>query len=70
MYQVSVDYVKAYGEKLEKAIGGTDGQTESKPIVLSGETGGGLITTRYSFKHTPHITAKDLYWMKLLPLGD
>ena len=44
MYQVSVEYVKVYGKKAEKPqVGRMDGQTESKPIVSSGEASGGLI---------------------------
>ena len=48
MHQVSVEYVKGYGEtsgdKKPPQVGQMDRQTESKPIVPSGETGRGLIT--------------------------
>ena len=44
MYQVSIEYVEGYGKKFEKPqVGRTDGQTDSKPLVPSGETGRGLI---------------------------
>ena len=47
MYQVLVGYFKSYGKKVRKPTGEmdrwTDGQTESKPAVPSGETGRGLI---------------------------
>ena len=47
MYQVSVEHVIGYGKKFgEKTSGGmdrrTDGQTESNPVVPSGETDMGL----------------------------
>ena len=40
MYQVSVVYVKGFEKKAGNTTGGTDGQIESKPIVLSSETVG------------------------------
>jgi len=45
MHQVSVEYVKGYGEKKSEKpqVGCTDGQTESKPINPSSETGRGLM---------------------------
>jgi len=52
MYQVSVEYVKEYGKEVgRKHHGkGTDGQTNSKPTVPSGETSRGLINGEERWK--------------------